>query len=807
MPPASTTSPEPARLAALHRYGILDTPGEAAFDELVRLAGMSLHAPIAFVAFVDAERLWFKARLGVPDPEAPRAGSFCDHAILHPLGVTFVPDALSDPRFAQSPLVTGNLGVRFYAGAPLVDPEGHALGTLAVMDQQPRHLALEDIERLMLLARQAMSLVLLQHALREQARGAEALRRSEEHYRRMFQNNPQPMWVYDQDTLQFLAVNEAALRFYGFTRGEFLAKSLADLWPDEDVPLQLGDLRARPADQRSVHPARHRRQDGTIMIVETILHHFVFNGRPACMGLVNDITKRLRAEERLRSSEERFKLVARATSDAIWDWNPETGQVWWSDTFYALFGYEAVEIQPDMRWREERLHPEDAHRVTEGLAQALAGTGEHWQDEYRFRRKNGTWAHVVDHGYIIRDVAGRAGRIVGGMSDVTERKDLEAQYFRAQRMENIGTLAGGIAHDLNNMLAPILMSIELLKLQSSEPRQQKLLSTVESSARRGADLVRQILSFARGIEGERMALHLQRQLRDLSHIAMETFPRNITVLTEVAPELWPIEGDATQLHQVFLNLMVNARDAMPQGGTLKLSARNLVADDTYVAASPGMRPGQYVATDVSDTGTGIPPEIRNRIFEPFFTTKPTGQGTGLGLATVKAIVKSHNGYLNVFSEPGAGSTFQVFLPALPAQDTPGEVAVKAVVPRGQGEAILVIDDEASIRSIAQQTLEAFGYRVLLAGDGAEGVAIYAQNQDKIDLVLTDMSMPVMDGAATIQALQRMNPHVRLLAASGLSSANPAAHISAIGAKHFLTKPYTADTLLRMIRAALDAPVE
>jgi nitrogen-specific signal transduction histidine kinase/ActR/RegA family two-component response regulator len=394
------------------------------------------------------------------------------------------------------------------------------------------------------------------------------------------------------------------------------------------------------------------------------------------------------------------------------------------------------------------------------------------------------------------------------MSDQTERKRLEAQFLRAQRMEGIGTLAGGIAHDLNNVLAPILMSIELLKLDlRDKPQMLKTLETIEGSARRGADLVRQVLTFARGLDGQRVAVNVRHLLNDLQQIIRETFPRNIDIKVAGGPpsDLWPIAGDPTQLHQVLLNLAVNARDAMPRGGSLAFTAENITIDQQYAATSRDVTAGPYVVLKVADTGVGIPPEIRDRIFEPFFTTKEVGKGTGLGLSTAHAIVKSHGGFVTVYSETGRGTTFKVYLPADPALRSRPSAPEVVDLPRGRGELVLVVDDESSIRDITQRTLEAFGYHVLTASDGAEAVAVFAQHRERIALVLTDMLMPVMDGPAVIMALTRMQPSVRIIAASGLNANDNLAKAVNAGVKDFLPKPYAADTLLRLFREVLDRP--
>ncbi len=388
-------------------------------------------------------------------------------------------------------------------------------------------------------------------------------------------------------------------------------------------------------------------------------------------------------------------------------------------------------------------------------------------------------------------------------TDITERKKLEQQFLRAQRLESIGTLAGGIAHDLNNLLAPITMGVDLLKLFDPPPRSLPVIENIERSARRGTELVKQVLSFARGVEGARVTLQVRHILTEVESIATNTFPKNITVETRVPRDLWPVLADPTQLNQVVMNLCVNARDAMPAGGRLELAAGNAELDAQYAAMNRGMAPGRYVVIQVTDTGTGMPKEIIDRIFEPFFTTKELGKGTGLGLSTALGIVRSHGGFVNVYSEVGRGSTFKVYLPAHEAGEGPvADHHGVGPLPRGNGELILVVDDEASVLDITKQTLLAFGYRVVSAEDGAQAISCYALQRDEIALVLTDMMMPVMDGATLILALQRINPRVRIIAASGLKANQDVVRASSAGVKHFLPKPYSADVLLQLINQVL-----
>ena len=427
-----------------------------------------------------------------------------------------------------------------------------------------------------------------------------------------------------------------------------------------------------------------------------------------------------------------------------------------------------------------------------------------WQGELQHLTKDRSEITIEARWTLIRDNEGNPKSIFAINTDITERKKIEAQFMRAQRMESIGTLAGGIAHDLNNILAPIMMSIDILKLSATDPQAKIILNTIEISAKRGSDIVRQVLTFARGLEGERIEVQPKHLLKDLESIIKDTFPNNIQLNFSIPNDTWTILGDPTQVHQILLNLCINARDAMPNGGHLTICVENCVQDEHYAAMNLQAKPGRYVIINVTDSGMGMVPAIVDKIFDPFFTTKGLTQGTGLGLSTVMAIVKSHEGTINVYSEPDKGTTFKVSLPAMEmlveAQKTPTQ---SISLPRGNGETVLVVDDEASILIITNQTLEAFGYRVLTATDGAEAVAVYAQHKNEIDVVLTDMMMPIMDGAAVIRALRKINPSLKMIAASGFNANGGAAKVAESGVKHFLTKPYTAGTLLKTMRTILD----
>jgi CheY-like chemotaxis protein len=350
-----------------------------------------------------------------------------------------------------------------------------------------------------------------------------------------------------------------------------------------------------------------------------------------------------------------------------------------------------------------------------------------------------------------------------------------------------------------------MMAIELLRSKVRDMGGQKLLTTIETSAKRGADIVKQVLAFGRGVTGDRVLVQLKHVITDVVKIVSGTFPKSITVEEALGRDLWAVQADPTQMHQVFLNVLVNARDAMPGGGTLTISAENVTLDENEARKHPEAKPGNYLCIALSDTGTGIPENIRKEIFEPFFTTKEVGQGTGLGLSTTLAIVRSHGGFIDLESEVGKGSTFRIYIPATGTGSNVAVEATAADLPAGNGELILIIDDEAAIREIARETLEAYGYRAMTARNGLEGVAAYVENREKIKVVITDSAMPVMDGKAVARALKEINPDVRIIASSGLTTEDRIDTRSGSDVETFLKKPYTAEKLLKALAAVLSVP--
>ncbi len=505
------------------------------------------------------------------------------------------------------------------------------------------------------------------------------LRESAERYRLLFESNPVPMWLSDPETLRFLAVNGSAVRHYGYTREEFLAMTIKDIHPPEDIPALLKFLKVAPAESTRSRASRHQRKDGAIMQVEVISSPLQFDGREARLVLA---------------------------------------------------------------------------------------------------------------------------------SDVTEKKLLEEKFLHAQRLESIGMLSAGIAHDLNNVLAPILFISPLLRASLSAPRDLKILDTLDQCAGRGAGLVKQILGFAHCTTGEFRTTQVKHLARDIISVIEATFPKSIQIQNSIPPDLWAVPGNSTQIHQVLLNLCVNARDAMPSGGTLRITAANRRLDVTEAAAIPGARPGAWLVIEVADTGTGIAPDVLERIWTPFFTTKGIGKGTGLGLSTVRGIVLTHQGFIELQTEVRRGSTFRVYFPAAEGEAVGPDGAAPIAMPFGHGELILVADDEKAIRETISLILENHGYRVVNCADGLEALTSFSTHSRDFSLIITDVDMPRLDGVALVHAARQIRSDIPVIALSGFTDndtgGSDVLEIRKL-ASALLTKPCKPEELLGAAHQVLYPP--
>jgi two-component system, cell cycle sensor histidine kinase and response regulator CckA len=629
----------------------------------------------------------------------------------------------------------------------------------------------------------------------ERVAAEQRLKLQEEQYRLLFQTNPNPMWVFNVETLQILAVNESALVEYGYSREEFLKLTLHHLRPPEEAEKLREAI--SPAGEAAHYSGefRHQRKDGSPMDVAIFSSPVIWEGAKARMVTAIDITDRKQSVQRLR---EQTEIIDRA-HDAVIIRDFESDRItFWNSGAENLYGWTKQEALGSSLG--DLIFTESSDRAK--LVDRLLSSGE-YDGEIKHRCKDGREVIVNSRATLIRDEQGRPRTVLGINTDITERKQLETQLLRAQRLESIGTLASGVAHDLNNILTPVLMCSQMLENDVPESK-RPTLKLIETSALRGAAIVNQVLTFARGVEGERVLIKPNHLIDEMIDIAKKTFPKNIEISSKYPEDLWTIQGDPTQLHQVLLNLCVNARDAMPNGGALVIWAENINVDQNYAAMMPGATPGAYVAIRVSDTGSGMPRATVEKIFDPFFTTKEVGKGTGLGLSSALGIVKSHSGFISVYSELDKGTTFKIFLPAQIGDEAINRGEMPAELLHGHGELILCVDDEQNILQVTQMILEQKGYKVLTAHDGPEAVAIFAREMNSISAVLTDIGLPFMDGVTLIRSLKKLKPSMPFIASTGQTEHSKAKQLEELGVSALLHKPYDTQKLLETLRSAISS---
>ncbi len=531
------------------------------------------------------------------------------------------------------------------------------------------------------------------------------------------------------------------------------------------------------------------------------LHWLIGRGKPyyndlgllvRVIGTTRDITDRKQAEQKIL---EQAALLDIAT-DAIFVRDFQSQILFWNQGAQQIYGWKSVEALG--KSPHQLFYLGDASR-SEEVALKTVMEFNSWQGELWKTTKAGKKILVESRWTLMYDESGQPKSILTVDTDITDKKQLQAQIFRTQRLESLGTLAAGIAHDLNNILTPIIMSAQVLKLKFPHHHEQyqELLMIIENNAKRGAALVKQILTLPNGSKGERTIVQIKYLIIEVMQIAKHTFPKSINFSVHICEDLGTVFGDPTQLHQVLMNIILNARDAMPEGGTLTIETENLFIDEAYTRMHIDAKVGNYTVITISDTGVGMPPEILDRIFEPFFTTKEVGTGTGLGLYTVLGITKSHHGFMNVSSKFGAGTQFKLFLPSVEATQV---LSVDSrEIESGQGELILVVDDEPHIREIVTLVLEHHRYQILTASNGIEAIALYAEHKHRIQAVVMDLMMPEMSGNIAIRTLQKINDQVKIIACSGLGTLNKSDDIQV---QALLSKPYTAKELLAQLSAVL-----
>jgi PAS domain S-box-containing protein len=621
----------------------------------------------------------------------------------------------------------------------------------------------------------------------------------EEQYRSVFAGVGEGLTVRELDGA-LIEANPAYCSLLGYTLEELFRLKAEDLFPPESLSLFHTYIETvRKGDCYSFE-GQIKRKDGALLrvqIIGTLVH---YESRPHVLSTIRDITAQKITEEALRKSEAEFRITFENAPIGIELVAPDGRLMRCNRAMQELLGYSDEEFQ-GMKFTEF-THPDEVQESLKFFRQLIEGKTERQQVERRLLSKGGHLVRVRITVSLVRGAQNDPQYAITMVEDVTEKRKLEERFLRTQRLENIGTLASGISHDLNNILAPMLMAAGLLKDKLTEPRDQAFVTMIEHGAQRGAAIIRQLLTFSRGVEGEKGNVQIRHLMSEMVDIIRETFPRNIEVDCQAPADLWAVKANATQLHQVLMNLCVNARDAMPKGGRLSLTAENADVTAEQAKSNPQAKPGRYVKVTVADTGEGIPKENVDRIFEPFFTTKGVGQGTGLGLSTVLGIVKNHGGFLTVQSKPSKGSRFEVYLPVA-ADPQAVSAEASATEPFGHGELVLLVDDEAPVREALQHLLESHKYRVLSAGDGAQALRTFIQHRE-VQLVLTDMMMPTLDGLQLIRLLRILEPKLRVVAMSGLDSDFSREELEALGVREVVAKPFDGNKLLQSVRRELTA---
>lgn len=759
------------------------------------------------------------------------------------------------------------------------------------------------------------------------------LRESEGRYRALFDSNPLPMWVFDAETLLFLAVNDAAVEHYGFSREEFLNMTILDVCLLEDTPKLMGFLRAvfRVTGPEGVW--RHCKKDGSRIWCEMGVHNLQYGGRPARFVVIHDLTQRHETEQALRQKEAQLQLAVQSSNTGLWDWNFRTNEVYYSPIWKRQLGYADAEIPNHYREWEDRLHPEDAPRVRRQIETQVKKATPHFEMEYRMRHRDGSYRWILSQAtlytdadgkperlagshiditprkeheemvresaerfrqmtdamrevfwlvdvstnkidyispayeivtgrtceslyadpagwvnmvhpedrekvqkaflddspngiaieyrivkpdgaerwirgrYIpIRDETGKVVRKCGAAEDITDQKRLEVQFQQAQKMEAVGRLAGGIAHDFNNLLTVINgYSQVILSTLAADDRNREPMQAIQDAGERAASLTRQLLAFSRQQVIRPEVVDLNSVIANMKGLLQRLIGEDVAIQCMLTEGEARIKADVGQVEQVVMNLAVNARDAMPRGGRLTITTSHLEVGSNQGPPIPEVPPGRYVMLSVADTGCGMDADVRARLFEPFFTTKEPGQGTGLGLATVYGIVKQSEGFIQVQSEPGHGTTFHILFPRVD-HEVPASAKdawSRSDWPRGT-ETILLVEDQDQVRVMARDVLQAVGYQVLVAATPDEALRVCWDHFGTIDLLLTDVVMPGMGGRELLQKVSEIRASIKVLYMSGYTDDSIVRHGVLTAEVHFLQKPFSPLALARKVREVLDS---
>jgi two-component system cell cycle sensor histidine kinase/response regulator CckA len=928
----------PDRLAALRRTALLDTPPEEAFDRLTRMASRLLGTPVSLISLVADDHQFFKSAIGLPEPWAshrttPISFSFCGGVVAtgEPL---VLEDARRHPLLRHNPVIR-ELGWVAYAGVPLVTRQGQVVGSFCVIDKTPRLWSERDIALLQDLAASVVTEIELRSQIAERRYAEQGRRESEEQFNSTFEDAGIGMALISPDG-RWLRINRALSDMLGASRDDLIGLSVESRAHPADAPAHREAIRLLLAGECRTYTMETRfvRQSGEIVwgLVSVSLVSGS-EGEPAhLIAGIQDITERKHAETALRDSQERYRLLAKSSREAVWDWDLVTDLITWDEGTGPLLDYAPAQLGDTAAWWYDRIHPGDRERVVASIDAAIAQGEPTWSDEYRFRRADGSYATVHNRAHVAHNESGTPARVIGAMSEVTTkiqrpdprlsqvleavpmgvwlvdrqgrvvlsnsssqqlwgtthapvehfreykawwpdtgepvrpeewgparairgeisvneemtietfdgvqktilnsatpvwdasgeivgavnisedvttrkaeeaaRRQREEQLRTAEKMEAIGRLAGGIAHDFNNLLTGILSYTDLIlqELRPADPIRADV-EQIRDAGQRAANLTRQLLAFSRRQLLQPRVISLTSMVRELEAMLGRILGPAVTLETELDPALGNVRVDPAGMEQVLVNLVLNAKEAMPEGGRVRITTANVPPEPTAGRRQDGVE--GFVTVAVSDTGIGMDDAMQARIFEPFFTTKRASSGAGLGLSTVYGIVEQSGGQVTVESAPGQGSTFAVALPRYMGPE-PAVPQAEWRARQGGKETLLLVEDEGAVRESVRRLLEWHGYTVIEARNGADALKIYENNETGIDLVLTDVVMPEMGGNELVERLRARHPDLRVVFMSGYTDRAITGNGTPRTGTGFVEKPFTVDTLIRRLREVLDA---
>jgi two-component system cell cycle sensor histidine kinase/response regulator CckA len=932
--PNSQTLANPARLAALHKTGLLETSEDERFDRFTRLAAQVLGAPRVLISLVDSHRQYVKSAAcpkgGLSIGWNPLDSSLCQDVVS-----TGKPVVMSDVQ-REPALTERGAKVGAYIGIPLATDDGHVIGALCAIDDVPRKWTDHDAAILTALASGVTSEI--QRRMSDRAAHDMQLRLIAERTlaHSVQQQMPVGVIVSEIPSGRLVSVNAQMTAIF---RTSF--KPAADLKSYHELvgfhedgtkytalewPLARTIITRERVGGEEIRILRGDGTEGFIRMNSAPVLDEAGNV-VAAVGIVVDVTEQRKAESAIRISDERFRFVQRATTDVIWDWDIVTNALVWNDSVETVFGHRQNEIYPEIQWWHDHIHPDDRERVIAGIRGVLDHGGTSWSDQYRYRRSDDSYVNVMDRGYVARDTAGAAVRMIGAMTDIsersrseaairfqaqllnavqqavvatdpegivifwnkfaeilygwsaeeavgqtiqeltpspflrehgpeimergaaggswtgeflvqgkagkafpallttspvrdelgrvlgfvtvsidlTERRNLEEQFRQSQKMDAVGRLAGGIAHDFNNLLTVIRLNTEIIMegFDPTDPRSEDV-KQIRSAAERASGLTRQLLAFSRKQILQPRVLDMNSVVGNVEPMLRRLIGEDITIASTCSARGYVV-ADPGQLDQILVNLVVHARDAMPHGGIITIETRNVELDENYTSEHAPVVAGRYVMLAVGDNGIGMSRDTREHAFDPFFTTKDAGKGTGLGLATVYGIVKQSGGYVWIYSEPALGTTLKLYFPEVSAT-----AAFSASEPRSASndtkrgsETILLVEDEEAVRGLTSRILGKQGYRVIAAQHGREAMEIASKEEGRIDLVLTDVVMPGMNGRGLVERLKGIRPSIKTLYMSGYTDDDIIRRGFIEPSKSFLQKPFTSEHLLQTVRKVLD----